>query len=201
MPSIPELEELRRKQILEAGFTMLMAKGSANVTMDDVCAEAGLSKGGLVHYYKSKRLLFSAIFETFFQRIFQRSADTMALHQDPMDQILSFDWLYHRDDPDSYAGYPLLLDFMSLAVHDPEYRALLQDWIGNWVALLTKSLEQGIAQGVFFPMDVQDVAQSISAVYQGVATRWYLAGDSHSTEWAIRTYRKSITGILSPHMP
>jgi len=47
---------------LEAGLRVLTLKGIAATTQDDICREAGLSKGGLVHYYKSKRLLFSAVF-------------------------------------------------------------------------------------------------------------------------------------------
>jgi AcrR family transcriptional regulator len=66
MLPIPELEAIRKVQILEAGFKVLAQKGSANVTMDDVCKEAGLSKGWLVYYYKNKRMLFGAVFEGVF---------------------------------------------------------------------------------------------------------------------------------------
>ena len=200
MPPIPELEAIRKAQILEAGLKTLTQKGSANVTMDDVCKAAGLSKGGLVHYYKTKRMLFDAVFEEFFKRIFQKSRDTMARHEHPMDKLLSFEWLYDDQDPDAMVGYPILLDCMALAVHDEAYRALIQVWITHWIELLSLALEQGIAEGVFSPMDVTAVAQSISAVYQGVATRWFLARETHSTPWAVDSFQKGIQGILRPHM-
>ncbi len=75
MPPMPELETVRKAQMLEAGLKVMAQKGSANVTMDDVCKAAGLSKGGLVHYYKTKRRLFDVVFEEFFKRIFQKSRD------------------------------------------------------------------------------------------------------------------------------
>jgi AcrR family transcriptional regulator len=200
MPPIPELEEIRKAQILEAGLSTLAQKGIAKTTMDDVCLAAGLSKGGLVHYYRSKRLLFSAVFEEFFTRIFQRSSDTMAQFDDPLEQILSYAWLYDSDDPTTQMGYPLLLDMMSLAAHDEDYRRMMVKWIDNWVALLVASLEAGMARKVFKPMNVTDVARSISAVYQGIATRWYLGGESHTQQWAVDTFMKGILGILSPYM-
>jgi AcrR family transcriptional regulator len=200
MPPIPELEAIRKAQILEAGLTCLTQNGIAKTTLDDVCKAAGLSKGGLVHYYKSKRLLFRAVFEEFFKRIFQRGADTMATFDTPLEQILSYDWLYDEDNLEAYQGYPLLLDLLALAAHDDEFLPMMQSWIENWVTLLGNALEQGVKQGTFKPMDVRQVAQSISAIYQGIATRWYLGGDAHSSAWAIDTYHKGIMGVLSPYL-
>lgn len=200
MPPIPELEEIRMAQILDAGLITLTRKGVAKTTLDDICKTVGLSKGGLVHYYKTKRILFSAVFREFFKRIFQRSAETMAAFESPLDQLLSYDWLYDPDDPQASMGYPLLLDLMSLAAHDEEYQQIMEEWIHNWVKLLSAALEKGISQNVFKQMNVTDVARSISAIYQGIATRWYLAGDSHTRQWAIDTYKRGILGVLSPFM-
>ncbi|MCF6249158.1 MAG: TetR/AcrR family transcriptional regulator [Desulfobacula sp.] len=200
MPPIPELEEIRKAQILDAGLLTLTRKGAAGTTLDDVCKAAGLSKGGLIHYYKTKKILFSAVFREFFTRIFTRSADTMSQFDLPLDQILSYDWLYDTDDPQIRLGYPLLLDLMSLAAHDEDYRMIMEEWINNWVKLLSAALEKAIEQKTFKPMDVTDVARSISAVYQGIATRWYLGKDTHTRQWALDTYRKGIMGVLSPFM-
>jgi AcrR family transcriptional regulator len=200
MPPIPELEEIRKAQIMEAGLTTLSQKGIANTTLDDVCNAAGLSKGGLVHYYKTKGVLFSAVFEAFFESIFKKSAETMARFEQPLDQILSYDWLYDPKDPDATIGYPLLLDLMALAAHDEDFRLVMEGWINSWVGLLGSALERGIEQKTFKPMDVDAVAKSISAIYQGIGTRWYLARGTHTREWAIDTYHKAIMGVLSPHM-
>jgi AcrR family transcriptional regulator len=200
MPPIPELEAIRKAQILEAGLACLTQNGIANTTLDDVCKAAGLSKGGLVHYYKSKRLLFRAVFEEFFKRIFQRGADTMATFDTPLDQILSYDWLYDENNLEIYLGYPLLLDLLALSAHDDDFLPMMQNWIENWVTLLGKALEQGVKEGTFKQMNIRLVAQSISAIYQGIATRWYLGGDSHSSAWAIDTYHKGIMGVLSPYL-
>jgi AcrR family transcriptional regulator len=200
MSPIPELEAIRKNQIIEAGMQVIARQGCANVTMDDICKAAGLSKGGLAHYYRSKRELFKAVFTAFFEHIFQRSRDTMARLDDPLDQVLSFDWLYDVDNPDMRTGYPLLFDFMAIAVHDETYREIFHSWICQWVELLSSALQKGVDQGQFHGLDPLDTARTISAIYQGVATRWFLAPQSHSREWAVASFEKAIRGLLAPHM-
>ncbi|MBW1892436.1 MAG: TetR/AcrR family transcriptional regulator [Deltaproteobacteria bacterium] len=196
MPSIPELEAIRKAQILEAALFTIAENGCANVTMDDICKAAGLSKGGLAHYYHSKKDLFYAVFEEFFDQIFKRSRETMAQKDDPLEKLLSFDWLYDRTDPDAPLAYPILFDFLSITVHDDQYKKLYHEWICNWVVLLSDALKQGISDGLFPDLDVEKTARTISSIYNGIATRWYLDHESHSTEWAIDAFKRSITGLL-----
>jgi AcrR family transcriptional regulator len=192
-----DLEAIRKAQIIDAALRTIAERGCANVTMDDICKAAGLSKGGLAHYYKSKTELFKAVFLEFFQRIFLRSDLTMSAFDDPLEQLLSFDWLYNARDPDVETGYPILYDFMSMAVHDQCYRDIFRDWVNNWVKLLKKAIELGQTLGRFRNVDPESTARTISAIYQGMATRWYLAQSEHPTEWAVDSVRRSITGLLN----
>jgi|APSaa5957512622_1039677.scaffolds.fasta_scaffold135236_1 AcrR family transcriptional regulator len=200
MPSIPELEIIRRSQILEAALITISENGYANVTMDNICKAAKMSKGGLAHYFKSKNEVFQAAFEEFFNRIFERSRETMQANEDPIDQLLSFSWLYDVNDPDSMLGYPLLFDCMSIAVHQPEYGKLFHDWVDNWIRLLKVSLEAAIDSGQLLPLDSNSTARTISAIYNGIATRWYLDRESHTSEWAIDSFQKAISGLLMPYL-
>jgi AcrR family transcriptional regulator len=200
MPPLIEIETIRRSQIIEAALTTIAARGSANVTMDDICRASGFSKGGLAHYYKSKRELFLAAFTEFFDRIFIRGKETMDQFDDPLDKLLSFTWLYDPDDPDALIGYPVLFDFMAVVVHDDDYRKIFHDWFGKWVVLLKEAAVQGVAEGAFSQnMDCESVAQGISAIYQGIATRWFLASDLHSRKWAIETLERSVKGLLNSY--
>ena len=200
MAPIPELEAIRKAQILAAAQATIAQRGCANVTMEDIATASGLSKGGLAHYFKSKRELFLAVFNDFFDNIFRRSRETIGQFDDPMDQLLSFDWLYNFDDPDINVGFPILMDFMSIAVRDDEYRKIFHDWIDNWVVLLRHAIETGIARGVFSGVDPEPTARTISAIYQGVVTRWYLDPKRHPTKWAIGSFTQAIKGLMGPYL-
>jgi AcrR family transcriptional regulator len=190
------LEAIRKSQILDAAVKTLSDRGSRNVTLDDVARASGLSKGGVTHYYRNKDELFKASFRAFFDRIFQRGREEMDRHDEPMEKLLSFTWIINEDDSDIHLGYPLLFDAMSLASHDEEYRALLRDWFARWVALLKEALEEGVRKGQFTISDFDGTARAISAAYQGVATRWYLDREAHSSLWAMVSLRSAITGLL-----
>ena len=199
MPSIPELEAIRRPQILDAALDTIARSGSANVTMDDIARAAGLSKGGLAHYYKSKQSLFLAAFSHFFVRIFERSRQTLLHCKTTEEKILSFQWLYDANDPDMTIGYPVLLDFMSIAAHDSDYQAMFYQWVDQWVGFLSEALQEGIDSGTYSGLDPDSVARTISAVYQGIALRWYLAPKAHSTKWAIDSLKTAVRGLLAPY--
>jgi AcrR family transcriptional regulator len=199
MPQIPELEAIRKVQILDAALLTIAKNGCANVTMADICKTAGLSKGGLAHYYHSKKDLFYAVFENFFARIFERSREVMAQYDDPMEKLLSFEMLYDRDDSDTVLGYPILFDFLSLTIHDDKYKKMYHEWIDNWVILLSGALKQGILSGMFPDLDTDKTARIISSIYNGIATRWYLDPESHSTEWAVDAFQRSIKGLLGTY--
>ncbi len=190
------LEQIRKSQILEATFKKITEIGIQNITLDDIAEEAGLSKGGIAYYYSSKDLLIKDAFREFFNTIFLRGKAVMDQYIDPLDKLLSFTWLYNWSDPLVDIGYSMLFDAMSMAGHDGEYRALFHDWFDGWISLLGSAVEEGVASGTFTITDIKGTARAISSIYQGVATRWYLDRDTHSTEWAVRYSKTAIIALL-----
>ncbi len=61
MPKIVNHDEYR-KRILEKSFSLFTRKGFTNITMDEIAAEIGTSKGVLYHYFPSKvKILYEMI--------------------------------------------------------------------------------------------------------------------------------------------
>jgi hypothetical protein len=48
-------------------------------------------------------------------------------------------------------------------------------------------------------VDADSAARTISAIYQGIATRWYLARGEHSSTWAVDSLRRSVKGLLDSY--
>ena len=198
--SIAELEEIRRSQILLAALTVMSRKGSFDATMDDIATAAGLSKGGLAHYYKSKNELFIAAFREFFARVFERCRESMAKAPGPLEKLLAFDLLFDPQEPYVPLGYPILFDCMAKAAHDADYGRVFGEWVEGWIALLSEALRLGVEQGLFRPLDPDPIARAVSAIYQGVATRWFLAPARHSRDWAVNAVKEAITRLMEPYI-
>jgi AcrR family transcriptional regulator len=192
-----EREIIRRGQIIDAALREISAKGISNITVESMAKAAGLSKGGVTHYFKTKDDICEAAFKEFFEIIFQRSKNNMDLCSDPPSKLLSFGWLYNWEDPDVTIGYPLLFDFMAEACHNENYRILFHEWVNNWVELLKNAIIEGNTAGTFNCSDPDATAKAISAVYHGLAVRWYIDRESHSTQWAITSFTNAINGLLT----
>lgn len=197
MNDITTLESLRKLQIIGATLKKISEIGVQYVTLDDIAMEAGLSKGGIAYYYTSKELLIREAFREFFDRIFQRSRETMDRYVDPLDKLLSFEWLYNWNDPEIDIGYSMLFDCMSMAGHDADFQKMYHKWVENWISLLIVAVRNGAEAGEFAISDIDGTARAISSIYHGMATRWYLDKHSHSTEWAVSYAKKAIRGLLN----
>ena len=193
----PALQAIRRPQIIEAALKVIAEYGIENSTLDLVANEAGMSKGGVVHYFSTKDELIRDAMLEFYGRIFQRGRETRDQCRHPLDKVLSFTWIYSRDDPDVFLGYSNLYDFMAQASRNQDFSKAFHDWVDNWIALLKEAIEEGVAMGVFKVTDPEDTAKTVSAIYQGIATRWYLARNSHSTEWAVSSLKRAVTLLLT----
>ncbi|RJP71088.1 MAG: TetR/AcrR family transcriptional regulator [Candidatus Abyssobacteria bacterium SURF_17] len=191
------VEPIRQAQIIEAALLLIARHGSHSVSIQSVATKAGLSKGAVLHYYPTKEALFAAVFQEFFHRIFEQSKEIMARHDDPLEKIRSFgDWLFDETTPVAKIGYPLYLECMSRAAHEELFHQLFHEWVNNWVELLRGAIEEGIRKGVFSNVNPEETARALSAVCQGIASRWYLNREGHPAQWARETLRTYAEGVL-----
>ncbi len=102
--------EDRRQQILDAAVASFSRKGFHQATIEDIRLEAGLSRGAVYHYFKSK--------EDIIDGLRQRSADEtdaifadVAEIEDPMDNLIGLvdSTLDRMIDPASLDGNRLAL--------------------------------------------------------------------------------------------
>ena len=80
-----------REKLLDASFVLIREKGYSATSVDELCAEAGVTKGAFFHHFPSKDALavaaanrWSEISETLFQTApYHR-------HRDPLDRVLGY---------------------------------------------------------------------------------------------------------------
>lgn len=85
--SITELPETKRK-LVDAGVTLMRARGFNATSVDEICSAAGVTKGGFFHYFKSKDELARTALERFREGKAQAFAEApFRKLADPLDRI------------------------------------------------------------------------------------------------------------------
>lgn len=94
------MEALTRKDILDSAVTLLLKDGIANLTMDGVAVGAGIAKGTVYLYYKSKTALLNAVLDQAYLPL-QTDLHTIILSEDePIKKLEQFAYtcLQHSED-------------------------------------------------------------------------------------------------------
>lgn len=99
-PTMPE----RKQRIVEAAVRLILRQGYSGTTVDQVCAEAGVTKGAFFHYFASKEEVGQAAIAAWgnaWQEILK--AANLDLIADPLDRLdRFFDVMvetYHLPEP------------------------------------------------------------------------------------------------------
>jgi TetR/AcrR family transcriptional repressor of nem operon len=90
-PPSPRPKHEARQKLLDAALSLIRTKGYEATTVDDLCAEAGVTKGAFFHHFPSKEALgvaaanhWSEITGAFF------AAAPYHRHPDPLDRVLGY---------------------------------------------------------------------------------------------------------------
>jgi TetR/AcrR family transcriptional repressor of nem operon len=80
-----------RQKLLASALALIREKGYASTSVDELCAEAGVTKGAFFHHFKSKDALAVAA-ANHWSQITRAFFETAAYHKhgDPLDRVLGY---------------------------------------------------------------------------------------------------------------
>lgn len=164
----------RRKDILAAARKVFNASGYAAATVDSVAAEAGLSKGSVYNYFRSKQDLFKQVFMEDLCRADDAAAVVSSDRGAAEKLQLLLDQWFERIAENQRIGR-LVLEYWATAAREEregEMTATLQGIYNRWRDLIRAIVVQGIENGEFADhFEPQMAAALIVAIVDGVGTQ------------------------------
>lgn len=156
----------RRARLLELGRRLFSERPYDDFSMDDVAAEAGVSKGLLYHYFPSKRDFYVAALRVSVEEMLEL---TQTDRSAPVDQQL-------RDGLRAYLEY--------VAGHESAYRAVLRGGIGSdtEVATVAEGFRRAMAERVLQGLGLVEP----DPVVRLAVTGWIGMVEAASLEWLDR---------------
>lgn len=164
-----QLQSDRRAEILNAAERCFARSGFHQASMQDICAEAGMSPGNLYRYFRSKEELIAGISE-------RNRADAVASFVEADQAQSFFDGLaelarHHLvDRTDDEVG--LCAEIMSESRRNPDiarlYHDIEQDIKNRVAAMLRRAAERGEIRSDF---DIEAVATALMVLGDGMSWR------------------------------
>ena len=157
-----------RTRLLDAALQVIRAQGYSATTVDDICREAGFTKGAFFHHFKSKEDLavasaahFSAMAEILF------AAAPYHAHADPLDRVLGYIDFRSAIIDGPIPQFTCLLGTMVQEAYDthPAIRQACDTYIGVHAARVAKDIEA--AKALYAP-DATWSALSLALYTQAV---------------------------------
>lgn len=179
----PDVSEERKNQILEAAIAVFARLGFQQTRMDDIAGQAGLSKGALYLYYKSKDAIIGALLKYFFNQELKHLQDFVAIERpEPVaEQLLlltrqlsaAMKWMERL--------MPIAFEFYALAGRDKEVRQFLNEYFITYRGDLARLVERGVAHGEFRAIDTNAIAITLAALFEGMALLYFI--DPQGLQW------------------
>jgi AcrR family transcriptional regulator len=164
-------KDVRREQILDAAAKMFISQGYENSTVDEIAREAGLSKGSIYWYFKSKLDILFGLTDRCMVDSQEKLRELAAAGRFGAEAL----YKCHRQLYDAQLRRPeqeqLFSQLMSLANRYPEIRERLRDYYRQWDSTAGELMEKAVADGRYQQTNTKLLAQAITALYDGLNMR------------------------------
>jgi AcrR family transcriptional regulator len=137
----------RRERILEAACRAIARDGSRRVRLQDIAAEAGVSKALLHYYAESREQLLADTFEFGDERARQRVKQEIAGGGTGSERLRKLLHLYFGDETEVREDWMIWSEFSASAVFDPGLSSKMHRAFADWSAWLEQIVREGIQDG------------------------------------------------------
>ena len=178
-----------RQQILRAAARQFARQPYHQVGLDDVLAEAELTKGAMYFHFRSKHALALAVIDDEATRSNDAVTELLTRRFSGLETLIDFSYqLAVRDISEDISRAALHL-VESIARIDGLQAKLHREWIDN----LTVAVQRGISEGdVLEQCDPQDVGRLLASAYMGLRQ----TSDLNEPERFLSDFEKMWTIVL-----
>ena len=196
MPRIIKHPELRRGELLDCAQALFLARGYDNASLNDVIAEAGISKGAFYHYFPSKEALLEALAERFARRALAQVQDVLDDRSlDALGRLNTFLARSRQNKLETAATAWRLFEILFRPENVVLFHRINVAAGALFTPLLTTIVAQGVEEGAFDTFDPEGVADlmlQLGAATHGIVAQAIAASSDDRMNEAIRALERRI---------
>jgi len=174
-----------KERLIQVSIKLFLGKGYAGATTNEIAGSAGVSKGALYWYFKSKEDILGAILDRYCDEFME--GITKKVNGCSGDFITKFKMFYKFTTEFARDDRELLLAFTALLIEFAGTGTRLEKRMkginNRYVLIIQKLLEDGIRDGtVGKEIDAAIYAQFFASALMGSLFQWYLGSSVHKND-------------------
>lgn len=189
-----------KQRLIEAAKQVVFTHSYEGVSVDELCAVAGVNKSSFYHFFSSKQELVLAAIDSQWQWFEQVIlAPTFSTHLSPQEQILRFfDLTLERQQDQHQAtghmrGCPAGNLTLEMSSQDELIRTRVEQFFQKWLIYFERMLDQAKEQGIVpATLDTVLTAQALLAYFEGVI----LLAKGRNNPSLIATLRMGVLALM-----
>jgi AcrR family transcriptional regulator len=183
--------EETRTHILEAALKRFANHGYNAASIDQICADAGVSKGAFYHHFPSKQAIFLELLKGWLATI---DAGFEAVRQGTVPEtLMRMTGILPAVFAAADDRLPMFLEFWLQASRDEKIWEATISPYRHYQDYFANLIQQGIDEGSFAPVNPQSTAQMIVSLAVGLLLQGLL--DPDGSDWE-KVARESMQVVL-----
>jgi len=171
--------EETRSKILESAIKLFSTRGFNAASVDDICKDAGISKGAFYHHFETKQALFLALLDGWLQTIDSaiEASKEMTVPETFMQMTEAFPYIFET----AGEGLPMFLEFWLQASRDKKiWEASIAPY-RRYHKYFTTLIKKGVDEGSFVEVDPELTSRMIVSTAMGLLLQSLL--DPKGAKW------------------
>ncbi|NUM79564.1 TetR/AcrR family transcriptional regulator [bacterium] len=165
-------EDVKKNQILKSAHECFSKRGFDAVTMEEIAKDAGLSKGAVYWYFKSKDELILELVKNWC-KVGENALYKMAL-ECPLEELIYKYPTYVIHEMDLQHHYKLIFHLWSRSMENESVYKELREAIMDGRKKAIEFIKTAIAKQLFKPeIDPNALALTVDALFDGLMVQWH----------------------------
>lgn len=188
----------RKIDLIRAAYRLFSEKGVHRVPLEEIAVAAGLSKGLVIYYFKTKENLVLATMKWALDTTAERVRTAMANATTPHGKVLAMiDGIWTGAETNR-RFYLLYLDLAGHAARVHHFTQLSATFHAIVNALYAEVIAQGVAEGAFAVEDPEEGAVALRAIIDGLFLQWLQEADWERLHpWYRETCKRAAVAYLA----
>lgn len=188
------VSEFRRREIIDAARSVFARRGFTSGIVDQIAKEAGIAKGTIYLYFRSKTEIYCAVLDHDMEMLKQETLSRMQAAASLKEKIRAF-VTSRLENAEARQEFFQIMDSETgkLSLTRKQYR----DWLNEPAVALSSAIDEATRRGEIRAFPSEKIAWMIVDITRGTIQRRLLGKDQHSATQEADVLLDFIWGALS----